>query len=207
LRSGTVTLSASGHSNIVITVVQAGIQIFTSDKSSLSFASTAYGTGSKQTITLTITPDQTISQTNTISWATIVIDQSLNKVDVYPAAANTGAERSGNLTLSATGAEDIIISVTQSAAQVFASDTSNIEWDLTESGSGVGKIATLTITPDQTFALVSKPSWMDVNLDQSNNRITLYPSSTTSSYRTGTVVLSCPGASNISITVTQIEQS
>jgi len=208
LRTGTVTLSASGFTNVVVNISQqSAIQTFTSDKSSLSFASSSYGSGNKQTITLTITPDQTISQTNTISWATISINQAANTVDIYPTAANTGAERSGNLTLSVTGAEDIVISVTQAAAQVFASDITNIEWDLTQSGVSYAQIATLTITPDQTFALVSKPSWMNATLDQTNNRVTLYPTSTTTSYRTGTVVLSCPGASNISITVTQIDQS
>jgi hypothetical protein len=73
-----------------------------------------YGISSAIESIITLIPDVVITKTEIeLSWATVTIDQDTNIVSVYPNSENTGLKRSGTITLSADGHEDISIIVEQ----------------------------------------------------------------------------------------------
>jgi hypothetical protein len=205
-RSAIVVLSCPNAPDLNIYVTQAECpQIFTLNVSSLSFDDAEYGSGDAQVITLTVNPDQTFTQANTIPWATIVLDQGANTVTVYPTAANTSYERTGTVTLSCPRAADIIINVTQAAGQVFVADKSALYFDYDVSGAAYAQDVNLTIIPDAMFSgVTSGLSWATVTYNNAQNKVTVYPNSqNTGVDRTGTITLSCTGAPDIVINVTQ----
>jgi len=71
----------------------------------------------------------------------------------------------------------------------IVSNDISMKWGGSESGSFYGTTATLTINPDQTFTIYSKPSWIGALCNQTNNTTCLYPTSTYSSTRTGNVYI------------------
>ncbi|MFA5557508.1 MAG: hypothetical protein WDA29_10460 [Flavobacteriaceae bacterium] len=114
-REGVIELSLGGFSPVFITVKQfAGTaQVFEANKQSQTFNWDYYGAGIEAYILLTVAPDKEVTVTNTIPWVNVSVNQSTKIVSVYPTSKNDGIERTGQFTLSVSGAADIVIDVTQ----------------------------------------------------------------------------------------------
>ena len=132
-RWGTIALNLPGYSPIYITVTQfqfLASQVFESDKTSVDFIWDYYGPGIANYVTLNVAPDQTITEDNTVPWATVSINNTTKVVTIYPNSKNVSIQRQGTVSLHCADAPDIDVTVIQ-----FAIDSPGIP--VATAGTGI----------------------------------------------------------------------
>ena len=120
-RWGTIALNLPGYAPIYITVTQfqyLASQVFESDKTYVDFIWDYFGPGVANYVTLNVAPDQTITEDNTVSWATVSINNVTKVVTIYPNGKNDSIGRGGFVYLHCPDAPDIDITVEQQAIPV-----------------------------------------------------------------------------------------
>jgi hypothetical protein len=195
-RSGRITLKAGNAAEKTVTVTQTKQHTLSVSPSSLEF--TADETGEKPVTINTSAPSW--NATKEASWITLTPQGNTLKVKVD---ANTGAGRSGQITVTAGNAPPVTISVTQEEKQhTLSVSPSSLEFTYNETGQ-----KTVTVTKSaSSYSASTNVSWIMLNLQSGTILVSVTAYSGTSS-RTGSITVSSGNAPNRTVTVTQTGQS
>jgi uncharacterized protein (TIGR02145 family) len=191
-RSGTITLSATGANNVTITVNQAGAA------ATLSVTPTSYAFavgGEAKAFTVTTNVQAGWSYGTLPSWITAT--KSGNTLTLTAAAAINTA-RSATITLSATGASDATISVSQAAATLSVTPTSHAF-----AIGGEAKAFTVTTNVPSGWNYSGVPSWITATKSGNTLTLTAAQNTSTTARANATITLSATGANNATISVSQ----
>ncbi len=199
-RSGTITLSGNGVSDIVLTVNQVeGDAVLEADPSSRNVSKDAGST------TFDITSNIDWTATENTDWFSIDKNSGNgNAILTITYSANpTIQERSGSITLTGNGVSDIVLTVNQ------AEDDAVLEAD--PSSRNVSKDAgstTFDITSNIDWTATENTDWFSIDKNSGNGNATLtltYSANPTIQQRSGSITLSGNGVSDVVLTVNQAE--
>ena len=195
-RSGRITLKAGNAAEKTVTVTQTKQHTLSVSPSSLEFA--ADETGEKSVTINTSAPSW--NATKEASWITLTPQGNTLKVSVE---ANTGANRSAQITVTAGNAPPVTVSVTQKEKQhTLSVSPSSLEFTYNETSQ---KSVTVT-TSASSYSASTNVSWIMLNLQGSTLRVSVTANSGTSS-RSGTITISAGNAPNRTVSVMQTGQS
>ncbi len=199
-RSATVTISASGAPNQTVTVTQTGTVILSVSPATVSLAAAS---GASGTFNITSNTAWTISDDG--AWLTVspVSGSNNSAVTVTAGSANTSATaRSATVTISASGAPNQTVTVTQAGILILTSSPSSVLL-----GSASGSNGIFNITSNLSWTVTDDGSWLTVSPASGSNNsvVTITASSANTNYtsRTATVTVSASGAPNQTVTVIQ----
>jgi uncharacterized protein YjdB len=213
-RTAIITVSATGVEQKIISVTQVATGENPPPTPTLTLSVSASsigftGAGEQKTFTVTSNTDWTVA--SDAAWLTVSPASGSNNGTVaVTAAANTATTaRTAIITVSATGVEQKIISVTQAAAgdNPPPAPTPTLSVSSTSLGfSAAGEEKTFTITSNTAWAVASNAAWLTVSpaSGSDNGTITVTAAANTATTaRTGIVTVSGTGVEAKTITVTQ----
>jgi hypothetical protein len=200
-RTATVTVSAVGVPDQVITVTQeAAATTLSVSATTLTIAAPA-----NSTKTFDITSNSNWTVKSNAAWLTASsASGSANAQITLTAAVNISVfTRVGTITVSATGAPDKVITVTQDAAPIVMT----VSTTALAIGSAANSTKTFDITSNTSWTIASdQPSWLAINYVNGigNAIVTLTAqANTTNATRTAIVTIKAAGVTDKIITVTQ----
>lgn len=185
--------------------------VITASPSSFNVASTGSTTNSITYSISNVAAGEVVTAASNVTWieSISVADGTVTFIvaaNPYNSADN-GAARSGEITLSYTGADDVVVTVNQDPAPVITVNTNPV---YSVMNGGAGSIsysisdptgATLTATPAQADTWLTGSSV--ANAVSGNISFTATAQATDAAPRTGTITLSYYGAEDVTVTVLQ----
>ena len=200
-RTATVTISAAGLPDQKITVTQdAAPAVLAVSVTTLSIAAPA-----NSTKTVDVTSNTTWTVKSNATWLTSNIASGTGNTQIIlTAAVNISVfTRVGTITVSAAGAPDKIITVTQDAAPIVMT----VSTTALNIGSAANSTKTFDITSNTSWTISSdQPSWLAINYTNGlgNAIVTLTAqANNTNAARTAIVTLKAAGVTDKTVTVTQ----
>lgn len=197
-RTATITISAAGAPNQIVTVIQAGLTpAFTVTPSNQNVMALPGSTS------FSVTSNTNWTVLDNASWLTATSSGSGNGTITANYTANTGSSvRMATLTVTATGIGSVTITVTQAAA--------NASLILTVSPSNQNVISnagetSFTVTSNTNWSATSNAGWCVVTSAGSGNGTieATYSANTGSSSRIATITVTASGLNSVLVTVTQ----
>lgn len=203
-RSATVTVSGTGVTSQIITVLQTKTCDLTVTSNTVALTPT-----NSNTFEVGVTSNTTWTPVSSQSWLTISPSVSTTgnaNLTLSAQAITPGATtRSATVTLSAADAKSQVITVTQSNPIILSVSSSSVTLNPANSNT-----TTLDVTSNITWTAKSSQSWLTVSpaATLGNSTLTLVAEALApGASRTATITLSAPGLSNRVINVTQIPPS
>lgn len=197
-RMGTITLSAPGCPDVMITVIQTGAS------ADLSVSETAFDVNAPA-------GSESVDISSNKDWTAITNDTWIN---LSPASGSGNGTltinhdentdlvaRAGVVVISAPGCPDISITVTQQGAIPFLSADRT---DITVNAAA--GMESLDISSNKNWGIASNDTWISLSTDIGSGNETVdltFTENTTASTRTGTITLSAAGCPEVTITVNQ----
>ncbi|MCE1168766.1 MAG: T9SS type A sorting domain-containing protein [Sphingobacteriia bacterium] len=195
-RTANITVSGVGVAPVTVSVVQAGV--------SLALAVTPanqnvpYTTGSTN---FTVTSNVNWTAISNSTWCTVTPSGTGNGTLTANYTENTDpAQRIANITVSAPGIADVIVTVTQNAfASTLTVSPSN------QNVTSAAGVTSFTVTSNSAWTISSDASWCTVPASGTgnNNFNATYEENTTINQRIANITVSVPGIANVVVTVTQ----
>lgn len=197
-RTATITFTASGVSNQVVTVVQAGVTPFLTVTPSNQNVGAATG-GANYTITSNVS----WSASDNASWLTLSPSSGTGNGTLTASfTANTSANpRTATITFTGTGVSNQIVTVTQAGAAAFLT--------VTPSNQNVGDASgytAFTVNSNISWSASDNASWLSLSPSSGNGNGMLtatFTANTSVNQRTATITFTGSGVSNQIVTVTQ----
>ena len=197
-RTATLTVSATGVVNVTLTVTQAQASatvILSATPSNQNVTFTAGGTS------FAVTSNASWSVLSNSAWCIVTPSGNGNGTISANYTSNTGSEfRTAIITLSATGANNVQVTVTQSSSSPILVISPSNQSVTAGAGSAI-----FTVQSNIAWAVQSFSSWCTVTSSGFGNGVinANYSANTATSPRTATIKVSAAGMSNRMITVTQ----
>ena len=193
-RSVDITVTAPGASSVIVKIIQEPTPYLSVDPRTIIFTGTETGTKSA-TISTNVA---SWSYTGSASWLTI--EKQNNELRFTPTGPNTGTvARTATITVSATGATPVPVTVTQEPDSYLKVDPTTITFLLGETGM---KAATVTTTA-ASWSYTGSANWLTITPQGNQLRFTPTGLNTGTAARTVTINVTAPGLTSVLVTIRQ----
>ncbi|MEI6752806.1 MAG: BACON domain-containing carbohydrate-binding protein, partial [Paludibacter sp.] len=197
-RVATVTISANGATNKIVTVTQAMGDATLSVSGTTATVTKANGS----TANLTVTSNSTWTASSNQSWLTVTSGATGNgTITVTTSSANPYiTTRVATVTIAATG----VISKTVTVTQAVGDATLSVSGNTAIIDVMANNTAFINVSSNTTWTAVSSENWLSVNTNiVGNGKLTFTASNTTDANRQAIVTVSAPDVSDIIVYVNQ----